>query len=46
MNNTERTDSDEYLLETFNSNGSSLANRRLHLFIEGKGLSQQQQKDI
>ncbi|XP_029627184.1 uncharacterized protein LOC115205385 isoform X2 [Salmo trutta] len=35
MDNTERTDSDEYLLETFHSNGSSLANRRLHLFIEG-----------
>ncbi|XP_021439360.2 uncharacterized protein LOC110504838 isoform X1 [Oncorhynchus mykiss] len=35
MDNTERTDSDEYLLETFHSNGSSLATRRLHLFIEG-----------
>ncbi|XP_038867769.1 uncharacterized protein LOC120062037 [Salvelinus namaycush] len=35
ISNTEKTDSDEYLLETFHSNGSSLATRRLHLFIEG-----------
>ncbi|XP_020359222.1 uncharacterized protein LOC109906001 isoform X3 [Oncorhynchus kisutch] len=39
MDNTERTDSDEYLLETFHSNGSSLATRRLHLFIEGPGFN-------